>query len=61
MTVPADHIKIVSNAMLCFNCLSPDHQANQCCYGSSGSCHKCGRKHNTKLHNDNKVAGDPHE
>lgn len=61
MAVPADRSKMVSNAMLCFNCLSPGHQENQCFYGSPGSCHKCGRKHNNKLHNDNKVAEDPHE
>ncbi|XP_050062940.1 uncharacterized protein LOC126552291 [Aphis gossypii] len=54
MTVP-ERSKVVSNAMLCFNCFAPGHQANQCRYGS------CHAKHNTRLHDDNKVAEGPHE
>jgi len=49
---------MVSNAMLCFNCFAVGHQANQCRYGS---CHKCGRKRNTRLHDDNKIAESPRE
>jgi len=57
MAVP-DRSKMVSNAMLCFNYLASGHQANQCHYGS---CHKCGRKYNARLHDDNKVIEGSHE
>lgn len=57
MTVP-DRSKMVSNAMFCFNGFAPGHQANQYRYGS---CLKCARKHNTRLHDDNKVTEGPHE
>jgi len=43
----SERSKVVSNHSLCFKCLHPGHSAAVCRYGS---CHKCGRKHNTKLH-----------
>lgn len=43
----SERSKVVSNHSLCFNCLHSGHSAAVCRYGS---CHKCGRKHHTKLH-----------
>lgn len=43
----SERSKVVSSHSLCFNCLHPGHSAAICRYGS---CHKCGRKHHTKLH-----------
>lgn len=37
---------------LCYKCLYPGHQVRQC---RGGYCAKCGKKHNTKLHNEIKV------
>jgi len=43
----SERLKVVSSHSLCFNCLHPGHSAAVCRYGS---CHNCGRKHHTKLH-----------
>ncbi|KAJ8881585.1 hypothetical protein PR048_018069 [Dryococelus australis] len=43
--------EFVSQTKLCFNCLQVEHIVRQC---TSGSCHKCGRKHKTLLHREAK-------
>ncbi|XP_008183407.1 uncharacterized protein LOC103309543 [Acyrthosiphon pisum] len=45
----AERQDVVFKNRLCHNCLHPGHQVRQC---RSFSCTKCGRRHNTKLHND---------
>ncbi|XP_025405027.1 uncharacterized protein LOC112679449 [Sipha flava] len=40
---------IVFKNKLCYNCLFPGHQVRQC---RGDNCNKCGKRHNTKLHND---------
>uniref|UniRef100_A0A2S2N8A8 CCHC-type domain-containing protein n=1 Tax=Schizaphis graminum TaxID=13262 RepID=A0A2S2N8A8_SCHGA len=40
---------VVFRNKLCYNCLHPGHQVRQC---RSSNCNECGKRHNTKLHND---------
>lgn len=44
--------EFVKNNNLCFNCLVKGHTMNNC--NSVSSCRKCGRRHHTLLHTDNK-------
>lgn len=41
-------LALVRQARLCFNCLSPFHNADSC--KSSYTCKRCNKKHNTLLH-----------
>jgi len=43
----AERSKLVANLMLCYNCLPSSHQVNLCRFGG---CKKCGKEHNTRLH-----------
>ena len=43
--------ELVRNSGICFNCLQPGHPSRKC---NSGSCRKCGRRHNTLLHTEEK-------
>jgi hypothetical protein len=45
----------VSKLRLCFNCLSYGHQVRDCRFPG---CPQCGKRHNSKLHNDTDVSVD---
>ncbi|CAI6343374.1 unnamed protein product [Macrosiphum euphorbiae] len=48
MSLPERQDLVFKNR-LCYNCLYPGHQVRQC---RGGSCNRCGKRHNTKLHSD---------
>ncbi|KAL0880858.1 hypothetical protein ABMA27_002041 [Loxostege sticticalis] len=43
-----ERVQKIQNARLCFNCLSPKHNAQHC--KSNKSCKQCHRRHHTLLH-----------
>ncbi|XP_055923722.1 uncharacterized protein LOC129954081 [Eupeodes corollae] len=42
----------VSGNQLCFNCIKPNHDANNC---QASKCRKCNNSHHTLLHDDNVI------
>jgi len=48
MSLPERQDTVFKNK-LCYNYLFPGHQVRQC---RGGNCDNCGKRHNTKLHND---------
>ena len=44
-----DKVKLIKRFMLCFNCLKPNHSAEQC---RNRGCFKCGGKHHTSIHRE---------
>lgn len=44
-----EKVRIIKKASLCYNCLRPGHNAEQC---RSRNCVKCDRKHHTSIHRE---------
>lgn len=48
----ADRKQVIIKSRLCFNCLNFGHQVKAC---RCSACTKCGKKHNSKLHEDSSI------
>lgn len=51
---PSERSALVKQQRLCFNCLSKDHPVKKCL--SKSTCRKCGKRHHTLLHFDEKFS-----